>query len=472
MKPKVNAKALGSPQLSKAMGLSGGLVDDEELGPVPPGVRPQTRVVSPDLRRVAVVATVGDQSRVHVNHEAGPAFDSIASRTLRLSTDGQTTVYVGLRDKLPTVIVNGQAWPIPGPIDAPAFASNPSLSGNGARVMVVYGLEGQKLVRMIDMHVGGWQDFGPYARVLQPQFGADNRGWFLALRDDRWHVVTDGVEDAGHQHAGLVALSPNGHRAAFTADVEGGDAFMVDGEPGAILGAFTGPFSFSADSSRYGYITSSADGPTRTVIDGEVLLGPSGGGRMSTVVFSADSRHVGHLVADPDGRVAFVIDGVLGPYFSNVSDLYLTSIEGHLRYAYARSTYPDMAVIETDRGALPKFPAALGPLGLVRSADGSRLAYLAARSPAKRGEAVVMLDGLRMTPKGQLASGEPVFARKGRWLAHLSMSTAGICRLILDSNIALTLDGMTTGHLIATEAGFAALVQSGQTWRRIELGVP
>jgi hypothetical protein len=125
---------------------------------------------SPDSRHVANTYAYPDQFTVVVDGKDGKPFDSVVSKSVRFTSDGQC-VYAGRRGKNWYVVVAG--------VEIGPFES----LGNGSPLLTA---DGKKI-------------------------------YFLAQRDKKWTLVIDGQEQPSHERIlGSPVLNADGSRFAYT----------------------------------------------------------------------------------------------------------------------------------------------------------------------------------------------------------------------------------------------------------------
>jgi hypothetical protein len=179
-----------------------------------------------------------------------------------------------------------------------------------------------------------------------------------------------------------VLFSPDGKRFAYTKQVAGGFAAVVDGKVGRAYDGI-GVFQFSPDSKHYFYVGNRNS--AFLVYDGEEMPGEDSNG-VSNFVFSQNGGRYAYLAKSAQAGTRVIVDGKASPPFKGglVAQSMSFSQDGK-HYAYATTVgYPPSQIVRDGVAAnvpsLVGFTTRTGPPHidfppLIFSGDGTRLAW-------------------------------------------------------------------------------------------------
>lgn len=249
----------------------------------------------------------------------------------------------------------------------------------------------------------------------------------VAVRDGKLHVVHAGKAGRAVRVVDQVAISPDGRRIAYSADVDGAWRMDVDGTLGVESSA-VGPPVFSPDSRHLAY-DAQLGTEAWMVVDG--VKGPARAGFVGAPVFSADSARVAFAEIPAEQQPARLVVSDLSLRDSHVRLVGVTAfVANPARSALAAVVEEDRkqrvvtlgfdAAREVKRGA----PYDAIPFPPVFGADGASLAYVAERE----GRAFVVLDGKEEPlPEGSVTG--PLVIRPGSRGVGLLLATSEGVRL-------------------------------------------
>ncbi len=191
------------------------------------------------------------------------------------------------------------------------------------------------------------------------------------------------VDASGHGSAvePYVLFSPDGKRFAYTKQVPGGFAVVVDGKAGRAYDGI-GVFQFSPDSRHYLYVGN--HNSAFAVYDGQEMPGEDANG-VSNFVFSQTGDRFAYLAKSAQAGTRMVVDGKASPRFNGVVPNSMSFSEDGKHYAYAVQVNGSASQIIRDGVAtnvpsLVNFTTRTGPPHidfppLFFSGDGTRLVW-------------------------------------------------------------------------------------------------
>jgi Tol biopolymer transport system component len=244
-----------------------------------------------------------------------------------------------------------------------------------------------------------------------------------------------------------LALSPDGKRVAYAANIGKKWLVVVDGKAGPEVdgGKFSAPpgLSFSPDGKRFAY-TAKTGNQWSVVVDGQAGASYDGIGPDS-LVFSPDSSRVAYI-ARTGKRMVSVIDGRPSAEYEEIRGLVFSPDSQHVAYGERQGGkwsvvldgQPDVAydnLMYANRD--PFIKQELGAR-LVFSADSKHLAYGALR----RGKWVMVVDGKEGEEHDEIGIGSPAFSpdgkrtaysvRTGSWVSVRTGPASGLWSVIVD----------------------------------------
>ncbi|NOT31890.1 MAG: hypothetical protein HOP15_15700 [Planctomycetes bacterium] len=245
------------------------IVDGEERrGRIPDGL-----TFTPDSKRMAWIQKRGDQRLVQIDGVEGKVYQRIQHPGVIFSADGQHHAYLAEQGDQMFVVIDG--------VEGPAFRRLGKIalgfvSGGARTIYSVLRGEGEALV--IDGVEGAlWKS------VRNPVFSADGQRYAYAAEKSSggWVVVVDGEtygpggklgpEDARTYRAvgrRTPLFSPDGKRVAWSAEGEGGQMAVVDGQDGRLNEiVMASTLSFSPDG-RHVVFACQREGKRRLSVDG------------------------------------------------------------------------------------------------------------------------------------------------------------------------------------------------------------
>ena len=335
--------------------------------------------VSPDQRRVFLVAQREGRAMVMIDGTPGPAYDEVSSPCF--SPDSRRIAYSARRENSMFLVVDGvegkgfEPWSGMYPIFSPdskrvAFMAR----RDGRERMVIDGIEGRSYKRL-------GREIPP--RVFSPD--SKRSAYEAEVSPGKWVAVVDGAEGPEVDAIKNLHFSPDSRRVSYEAR-RGGSCFaVVDGVEGPVLEGVTDFIGvgreFSPDSQRVFHLAWCKNGRDM-VVEGRSGK-PYDHVELSSLVFSPDSSRL--VFGAKTGETACVVDeGQEGPGYDGIEEMPLFSPDGgHLAYAASRAG-GTFIVLDGVEGA------SYGDIShCVFSPDSSHLAYAALRGLS----AVVVRDG-------------------------------------------------------------------------------
>jgi hypothetical protein len=196
----------------------------------------------------------------------------------------------------------------------------------------------------------------------------------------------------------FVLFSPDGKRFAYTRQVPGGLAAVIDGKAGRAYDSI-GVFQFSPDSKHYLYVGNRNS--SFAVYDGEEMPGEDGSG-VSNFVFSQTGGRFAYLAKSAQAGTRMVIDGKAGPPFYGLVPNSMSFSADGKHYAYATEANGSNWQLIRDGVAtkvpsLVSFTTRTGPPHidfppLIFSGDGTRLVWSWPKSDGVSKD-VISIDG-------------------------------------------------------------------------------
>ncbi|MGH9708667.1 MAG: hypothetical protein ACRD5R_18115 [Candidatus Acidiferrales bacterium] len=293
---------------------------------------------------------------VVVNDKPGPAYDGV--KNLLLNDDSSHYAFIGA--------AGGSGWGVgvDGVLGAPrgdirnmVIASNGRVAYTTAgRVNGATGAQVGSSGLYVDDH-----ELGP---VTMPFAVVDSSG-------------------RGSDVQPYVLFSPDGKRFAYTRQVPGGFAVVVDGKVGRPYDGI-GVFQFSPDSKHYFYVGNRNS--AFLVYDGQEMPGEDSNG-VSNFVFSQTGGRLAYLAKSAQAGTRMVVDGKASlPFKGGLVAHSMTFSQDGKHYAYATTVgYPPSQIVRDGVNAasvpsLISFTTRTGPPHidfppLLFSGDGTRLAW-------------------------------------------------------------------------------------------------
>jgi hypothetical protein len=372
--------------------------------------------ISEDGLHATLVEGHGAESRVLVDGVPGPKFDLLPQSVL-LSRNGKRVAYVAKRGPDRWVaVVDGVARPEYG--DAAAefgersegyrpFRQPLAFSPDGKRVACAVRKEGKLLV-VIDGVAGPAFEGTLGSRVI---FSADGKHVAYVLRHNgKYVVVADGVPGPEYEHVYEPALSPDGGRVAYMAQLGWHRAAaVVDGKPGPEYDTVC-ELRLSPDGQRVTY--RAFQGKKQLVIvDG--VPGPEYDGALD-LTLSPDGRRVCYR-AGQHGKNIAVVDGVPGPEYDWIANFCLSPDGKRVAYAAKQGDKFFLVVDGVPEPAhdnvCPQFP--------VFSPDGRHFAYVS-QSEGEGDRWFVVVDGVPGPELRRGLVGRPEFSPDSKQVACIT----------------------------------------------------
>jgi hypothetical protein len=203
-------------------------------------------VFSPDSKRLAYPATIGDRSNgkafVVVDEQEKRAYDFIGLQSIRFSPDGSRLAYVAELNGLWLVVADekeGRQWE--------NFCTCISFSPD-SKHLAYQGISRSASFAVIDDNAGD-----SYLRILSetPIFSPDSRhSAFMGLAKDGWLLAIDSKEFGKDRYdgayPGMLAFSPDSGHIAYAALKGIDSAVYVDGHAGNVYSAILASPVFDA----------------------------------------------------------------------------------------------------------------------------------------------------------------------------------------------------------------------------------
>lgn len=219
-----------------------------KLGELLPGARPASLTISPDRKRVAFFRKSPDGRKwsLVVDGEDGDDFDEVGDMKPLFSPDSKRVAFVAGVGDQNAIVVDGEAGKTYGAVGGVTFSPDSRHvaymgSAGAERFIVLDGVE--QPLRFDGLHASG-PIFSPNSQRLA----------FTAKQDSKWFVVIDGKQGPEYDGAGELVFSPDSEHWAHFA-LRGEKALIVlDGiesaEYDAILRdtplVFTAPYTVEA----------------------------------------------------------------------------------------------------------------------------------------------------------------------------------------------------------------------------------
>ncbi|MBI3921825.1 MAG: hypothetical protein HY318_10455 [Armatimonadetes bacterium] len=204
---------------------------------------------SPDGKRFAHHANMGNGWAVVVDGVQGKTYDDIESSTVIFSPDSARVAYIAHKGKKVVAVVDGEEGPTFD--ELLLMQSRITFSPNGKRVAYV-AVRGKKAIVIIDGVAGP-----PYDVVWDVAFTPDSRRLvYWAVLGKKCFPVVDGTRGEGYDLIipTTLTFSPSGDRYALVAARSGKAFVVVDGVKGRPYdGVQACSFSFSPDGRHYAY---------------------------------------------------------------------------------------------------------------------------------------------------------------------------------------------------------------------------
>ncbi len=384
------------------------MVVDGEPGPAFAGIDIGQVRVRGD--RVAYVGTTADRKkRVVVDGTPSAAYDDV--RSLLMTDDGAHYAFIGMRDLVHHLVIDGVEGPPGPPPGGLSLGPNgqvayietepapPGYRQQNPQVLVVDGMEVTDQTVMALHYDGSLEGFPPGA---SPTY---------AIADPNLNTL-------------YVAFSPDGKRFAYTTHETNGARVVIDGQPGPEYRGIAN-LHFSPDGSRVAYIGRGSTGGSFVVVDGEEL--PSGSHNLSSFEFSPDGQRYwyelfrdGNRYLNLDGEESEAFwagAGLIGQFSPDGSRFAYIACHGYMQCEVSldgQSTPPGH-IGEFATGAQSHWgPRTPQVSRLAFSPDGSRLAYVA-QNPGVPGGNSVFVDGEALGSGHAFAY--PVFSPDSRHFA-------------------------------------------------------
>jgi hypothetical protein len=289
-----------------------------------------------------------------VNDKPGPAYEGL--KNLQLNDDSNHYTFIAATD------ASGWRVGVDGILGAPrGYIQNLVIASNG-RVAYTTGAHGNNATGAAASSSGLYVDDKELGPVQQP----------FAVVDSSGH---------GSGVAPYVIFSPDGRRFAYTSQVAGGFAAVVDGKVGRAYDGI-GVFQFSPDSKHYFYVGNRK--LAFLVYDGEEMPGEDSNG-VSNFVFSQTGDRFAYLAKSAQAGLRMIVDGKASPPFYGLLPNSVTFSEDSKHYAYAvQSKVSAWQLIRdgvaTNVPSLVNFTTRTGPPHidfppLIFSNDGTRLLW-------------------------------------------------------------------------------------------------
>jgi hypothetical protein len=309
---------------------------------------------------------------VVVNDKSGPAYDG--AKNLLVNDDNSHYAFIGA--------VDGSGWAVgvDGILGAPR--------GNIAKMVIA---SNGRVAYATEARVNG---------ATATQVGSSG----LYVDDQNLGPVAMPfamVDSSGHGSdvEPYVLFSPDGKRFAYTRQVPGGFAVVIDGKVGRPYDGI-GVFQFSPASKHYFYVGNRNS--AFLVYDGQEMPGEDSNG-VSNFVFSQTGGRLAHLAKSAQAGTRVIVDGKSSPPFKGglVAQSMSFSQDGK-HYAYATTLgYPPSQIVRdgvaTNVPSLINFTTRTGPPHidfppLFFSGDGTRLAWGSPKSDGVSKD-VISIDG-------------------------------------------------------------------------------
>jgi uncharacterized RDD family membrane protein YckC/Tol biopolymer transport system component len=322
--------------------------------------------VSPDSRRVAYVAQLGDKVFVVVDGKEGKPYDGIAEGTPIFSPDSRRVAYAAQLGDKQFVVVDG------------------------------------KEEKQYDGILEGGLIFSPDSQRVA----------YAAQVGDKWFVVVDGKEEKQYDGIleGTPIFSPDSQRVAYAAFVGNKVFVIMDGkEEKPYDGIGAGSLLFSPDSQRVAYVAVAGD-KWLVVVDGKEGK-PYDGILEDGLIFSPDSQRVAYAAQVGD-KWFVVMDGKEEKPYDVIEDLIFSPDSQQVAYV-ARVGDRWFAVVDGKEGkqydGIVAFPPIFSP-------DSQRVAYAAVAGD----EQFVVVDGKEEKPYDAIGVGSLIFSPDSQRVAYVT----------------------------------------------------
>ena len=435
----------------------GSLVERISLLSKPPAywsVLPHTLRSNSDATHVLYAATRNNQALVVHDQVVGQPYSQIVGPSL--SFDGSRFAYLGRRDNLWWLVIDGRTLLGQPPQTPPVFSPDSSrvayLAQEGSRwFFVIDGKDGQR-----------FDQIDAASLVFSP----DSSGVAYVARDgDKWYVVENDQRSRPYDRVvGQLVYSPDSTRLAYITVRGEHWRVSVNNQLSKLHKQIGGKPVFSPDSSHLAYWAKQPNGRWAVVLDGKVDLNYEADA-YHELVFSSDSSRLAcfvrrgkHWRAVVDGRVGLAYDGM------GLSSLAFSPDSKHVAYAAKRrwSWYMIKDMIEH-----PAYDQLLA--GSVRfSPDSSRLAYGARRN----GQWIIAVDGYEHRGFDQIDPSSIAFSQDGSKIAYVATADSKP-RVVIDGEPQPSA-GQVGQPVVSPDGSYVAWLsqQTDQSWRVMVNGVP
>ena len=440
---------------------------------------------SPDGKRFAYLAQLGDSMVFVVDDDPGALFESVILGSWTFSSDSRHIAYIAKRNGKPIVVHDETLGPEYDAIDDLAYSADSrhlvyrgrrngrtfavvddqevaegdvmrsllcsdscehlayTVWKRGGRAMVIDGVEGRTF-----RTVG-----------IERHFSPDGRRFLYVARDSLQYVVVDGVVSRGYSGIleGSAQFSADGRHVAFAVADEGGVFWVLDGREQKRYDqiTFSPRGAFSADGTQLTYAATLGNGWF-------VVIGTKEGERFDHIYdapYFGGNGHVayrasrGNLQFAGVDTSAFAFDRVVGVQLLSRSVAFEVSRSGRWHFF-------------TDGALSPGYPDEIGPV--VESADGKRSAYLANRG-VKR---FYVLDGIEQRHYDELWAGG--FSPDGRHFAYAGRRDSQ-WHIVVDgkeSPAYFQVESFPFNDLTSDESFTVLAIRSDLTWVRVTVPWP
>ena len=330
------------------------------------GVGTASLVFSPDNQRVAYVAQVDNQQIVVLDGSEQPQYDSIGAGSLIFSPDSKRVAYAALMDNKIIIVVDqkeGRQFETFG-IGSLIF------SPDSQHVAYVAGV-GKKQFVVVDGSEQQYEDISKGSLIFSPD---SQHVAYVAIDIDgnQQFLVMDGQEGKHYETIDLLVFSPDSQHLAYAAEVGDKWVVVVDGieQQQQYDNLGTASLVFSPDSQRVAYVAG-VGSQDFVVVDGQEGKHYNGIGE-GGLVFSPDSQRVIYMAGIGNQWVA-VVDGIEGKQYVGIGKGTFTFSPDSQHVAYMAGI-GDQQVVVMD-GIEGKSYDGIGPITF--SPDSQRVAYVA-----------------------------------------------------------------------------------------------
>ena len=370
------ARTTGSKHVMVIDGKVGSLYDNIWIGP---------SLFDSTSARTAYVTQTAEAWSVVMDGQEGSHFNLIEPNTLIFSKDGQHTAYAAQAEHEWVVVHDGV---VGAPYDRIRTQSL-SFSRNGDHLAYA-AKQGETWGIIADGNAIGGQTYDDIDGI-QPRYNHDGSKLAFGVRlGNQWGVVVDDTLGIPHTDIGhdTFRFSQDNEHFAYTAELEGSWFMMIDGEPDTYAygksaieaRAFTrigvmGPL-FSPDGKRFAYSVVQGLDKLGVVVD-EQLGRPHWSLIEESLRFSPDSRKISYVTGSADGKWRVMVERkVVGHSYDGVaaSGVTFTSDSAHVLFAAERNR-KWMAVVDGQEGEAFDHLLA-GKNGLLHLNDSNELRYI------------------------------------------------------------------------------------------------